>query len=222
MSVHWQAIALIDSVKTLTGASCSKYAKCEVGIASFQLRPENFINPYNPSDVDMYAIFTAPSGKQYRRDAFWYEPYQRCDTCANNVVQACGWKDTTEYMNPSDQRAFMKPLTTNYPWRVRFAPPETGSWSYKVYVHSIFGTDSSASNSFTVTNDTLKGYIGTDTLTPSRYFKYKAIGQVLMPLGFNSISVGGVNEYTMYNRVIIQVVYQPFKIFRAQFRGVID
>lgn len=71
---------LIDSVKNLTGASVARYSKFEVGIASADLTPQNLINPYSSVDVNMYAIFTAPNGKKYRRDAFWYQPF--------NVTQA--------------------------------------------------------------------------------------------------------------------------------------
>ncbi|HRO44100.1 MAG TPA: hypothetical protein PL009_14795 [Flavipsychrobacter sp.] len=131
-----QAGVIIDTVKIMTNSTVGKYEKFEVGIVSLSISPSVF-NVYDSSSVDMYAIFTAPSGKKYRRNAFWMTQYSRCDTCANNVYlspshpEYCSsaWDDTTEYSNPSDPKIYLKPLNTSYNWRVRFAPPETGTQS---------------------------------------------------------------------------------------------
>lgn len=58
---------LIDSVRIMTSGTVGKYEKFEVGVASLTLIPSPTINVYNPSHVNMYAIFTAPNGKKYRR-----------------------------------------------------------------------------------------------------------------------------------------------------------
>lgn len=210
--VSSKAISLIDSVKNILGTTITKYQKFEVGIASTILDPSSspVLNQFDPTSVDMYAIFLSPTGRQYRRDAFWYQPFERCNTCPNNIIQTCcGWNDVPERLNPADPDAYLRTAHTSYPWRIRFAPPEAGSWSYKVYVHSVFGTDSSASYSFTATNSSEKGYIGTDTITPSRYFKYKETGEVFIPLGVNCLRPGGTQgNDTMYNRIAMMTLTQ--------------
>ncbi|RZK34682.1 MAG: hypothetical protein EOO61_13165 [Hymenobacter sp.] len=106
------ALALIDSVKLLTNQNSPKYTKVEVGIDVDPLLLAPNVNPYNSADVDMYAIFVSPDTTLYRRDAFFYIPFNRCDTCENDVVyktsdpdygDRCskGWRDLPENLDPS-------------------------------------------------------------------------------------------------------------------------
>ena len=66
-----QAIVLIDSVKNITNNTVQKYSRYEISVYSFALVPTPSINVFDSTDVDMYAIFTSPTGKKYRRNAFW-------------------------------------------------------------------------------------------------------------------------------------------------------
>lgn len=199
------ATTLIDSVTLFTSASVGKYQRIEAGISSFALQPLFGYNPYDSSSVDMYAIFTAPSGKKYRRNAFWMMQYNRCDTCANNVMlqpgqpDYCdrGFRDVSENLNSADPNAYLKTVNTAYNWRVRFAPPEIGTWTYKVYARAGINLDSSAIYSFTVTSSSNKGYIGVDT--NHRYFRYRDNGEVFIPLGLNVVK--NSNYDSIYNRV---------------------
>ncbi|HRO44097.1 MAG TPA: hypothetical protein PL009_14780 [Flavipsychrobacter sp.] len=87
ISVRGYCGSLLDSVKTHSAASVPKYSKFEIEIKGKQsIEPSQFVNVFDSTNVDMYAIFTAPSGKKYRRNAFWMTVYNRCDTCANIVV----------------------------------------------------------------------------------------------------------------------------------------
>lgn len=119
------AKALIDSVKSFTGNSVAKHFRYETGIAVSDTLMPPFVNPYDSSQVNMYAIFTSPSGKKYRRNAFYFQPYERHFDRPNNIEIpggncSIGWNDVAEYEYP-DANAFMVPINTNYPWRVRFA-----------------------------------------------------------------------------------------------------
>ncbi|HRO41762.1 MAG TPA: T9SS type A sorting domain-containing protein [Flavipsychrobacter sp.] len=182
-----------------------KYGKLEIAIRSDELKPDNTYQVYDSSSVDMYAIFTAPSGKKYRRNAFWMVQYSRCNTCPNPVEyplsdpRYCsdGWADVAEIDDPNDPNIYMSAVNTPYNWRVRFAPPETGSWSYKVYAKAGANSDSSASYSFTVTSSADKGYIG--RTGQHRYFVYKESGEIFIPLGLNSVKNSAHD--TIHNRV---------------------
>lgn len=119
---------IIDSVKNVSGSIVGKYARFEVSIVALNISPSIY-NVYDSSSVDMYAIFTAPSGKQYRRNAFWKTEYSRCNNCPNNIMLqpgdanycGSGFRDEAENLNPSDPNAYLKAVNTSYNWRIRFA-----------------------------------------------------------------------------------------------------
>lgn len=69
------------------------------------------LNPYNPEDISVEAVFTAPSGWQRTVYGFYYRDYARDDV--NNQ-----WHE----------------LPTDYPWRIRFAAHENGAWQVSVTV----------------------------------------------------------------------------------------
>jgi hypothetical protein len=201
---------LIDSVRSISTETISSYSKYEAGIAVSPYLTEEWINPYDPNHADIYAVFTGPNGSEYRRDAFWYQPFRRCNDCQNQVFnpeEPCSWKDRPERLDPNDPDAYLRAQPTSFPWRVRFAPPAAGSWSYRVFVHSPFGDDTSRQYSFIVTPSDNKGYIGQDKATPSRYFQYKSNGEVFIPLGLNCLRVPPIsNGDTIYSRIAMMVV----------------
>ena len=138
LSLTLPAKALINSVANMTGASASKYKKLEVGIQLNVIVDPSVMNPFDSAIVNMYALFISPTGKRYRRDAFWMIHYSRCHTCPNDVVlqpgdpDYCdkGFRDVSENLNPNDPNAYLKEVSSPYPWRVRFAPPENKSITY--------------------------------------------------------------------------------------------
>ena len=127
--------ALFNSVATVTGGSVAKYSKFEVGISLIPV----ITNPYDPNEVDIYAIFTSPGGKKYSRDAFWYRDYSRCNTCINPTTQGlqdtCGSFNEVPEIYPPNANAYLTDQNTIFPWRVRFAPDATGTWTYFVVAH---------------------------------------------------------------------------------------
>jgi hypothetical protein len=72
----------------------------------------NYTNPYDPAQVDVIAIFTAPSGRSIRIAGFYIEPYR--DTCQGNC--------DAEKLEPAGDGE----------WRIRFAPNEEGTWRYTI------------------------------------------------------------------------------------------
>lgn len=98
-----------------------KYKKMEVGISlsenvvrhitqffsDHQTLPS--INPYNPHDIDVSVWLTSPSGKKILRHAFYTIPYA--------------------FKNGSYTE-----INSEYPFRFRFAPDETGSWQAEIRI----------------------------------------------------------------------------------------
>lgn len=87
-----------------------------------------------------------------RRPAFWYQPYAR---------------------ELRGEREWMEPAGTPH-WRVRFAPPQTGIWQYRIEVQEAKGTAQSAQGSFTVVVPTDPANRGPVRVAQAdgRYFEY--------------------------------------------------
>lgn len=122
------ATHLIDSVEAYSGTVLPKYAKFEIGIMATNI-PTNVLNPYSDT-INIYAIFTSPTGTKYKRDAFWYVDYHRCNTCPN-PTRPTGQDSCYSYIDAPELEAphpdaYLSPQPNAFPWRVRFAPDATG------------------------------------------------------------------------------------------------
>jgi hypothetical protein len=113
LSVNSQNIALYDKFEA------------KVGLANV-----SYSNPYNPDDVDIRAVFTAPSGKTWEIFGF--------------------------YDNYSNANA----------WKVRFAPNETGTWSYFLTLNSQNGPAQSADSTFEAVDSEYHGWIRVSPVNP--------------------------------------------------------
>jgi hypothetical protein len=86
-------------------------------------------NPFDPDNIRLDAAFTLPSGRTMNVPAFWYQDYQR------------GSSGGYEYLTPSGSPH----------WRLRFTPPEPGTYSVSLTTRTNgqpYG--SAASTNFTV------------------------------------------------------------------------
>lgn len=132
------------------------------------------LNPYDPTQVDMHATFTAPSGQTKRGIGFFFQ-------------------DFTENLSKD---AFEEKFTLN-PWRLRFAPTEIGTW--KVLIEVLIkgqNTPLLFSTQFNCVASEHKGAIvpvktGTEK---DRFLYYKQTGERFIAKGMN-ISSGGFFSY---------------------------
>ncbi len=67
-------------------------------------------NPFDPSEIDVRIIFTAPDGTQRFAIGFWYQQYTR--------VLIGGYEHVTKLGTPH--------------WRVRFTPDQIGAWRWSI------------------------------------------------------------------------------------------
>lgn len=134
-----------------------KYDKFELGIklpASVQAQIDTFINdydamtlypalnPYDPDQIMVKCIVHPPSGNVFTRYGFYYQPY----TVVNNT-----------YIEG----------TTEYPFRIRMAPPEVGQYyceiSVYMFVNGSFVPALNVSNiNFSVVNSNNPGHLTVD------------------------------------------------------------
>ncbi len=123
-------------------------------------------NPFNPDDVDVYAMFTSPARKTVRINGFLYRPYTRSVSGGQEKLTASG------------------PAV----WKVRFTPDTVGPWQYQVFARDRNGTAQLAPALFRVTPSSDPGFIGRSATNPA-VFAYKE-GQPFFAVGEN-LSWGG-------------------------------
>lgn len=73
--------------------------------------------------------------------------------------------------------------TTNYAWKVRFAPPSSGTWQYRLTAQDASGTSTSWTFSFNVVSSTNHGFIRV-AKADRRYFEFDD-GTYFPGLGYN-------------------------------------
>ena len=76
---------------------------------SFQLG--KYDNPYDPEVIEVYAEFSAPDGKTFKVNGFYYEGYD--------------FQQKNDYEVASASR--------DKGWRVRFTPNQAGKWSFNLF-----------------------------------------------------------------------------------------
>lgn len=192
-----RAQVAITGVTAITGTLINKYKKFEIGV-SLSL---TYAHPYDYNQILVQAEFTSPSGEVITKDGFWYEPFTRCTGCPDPTVVPKPYKNCIIdwYEKDVADPNYLTPTSTNYPWRIRFAPNEVGIWSYKIKVYDggvLFGTlVTSGTYTFRVFNSTEKGYIGVKNT--GKNFVFKDDGTMFFPMGVNT---NGGKKSLDYNR----------------------
>jgi hypothetical protein len=132
----------------------------------------NPVNPFNPEELNVYAVFTKINANQTGTDypevyGFYYREFKR-------NMSADQRKDWTWDLD-----------TTSFTFRIRFAPPVTGLWLVKVFVECP-AYNYSQSNSFYFNclaspDPDNKGFV--HTLPNKSYFELD--GEMFYPIGEN-------------------------------------
>jgi hypothetical protein len=99
-------------------------------------------NPFDPDEVAVDGVFTAPSGRQLRMPGF----------LAKGDVN-------------------LKDPVRDGVWKLRITPDEAGAWTFKVLVKNARGATESAVQRFTVDNAPFKGFLRVDVKDP-HYFSF--------------------------------------------------
>lgn len=81
------------------------------GLFEISFQSGKYDNPYDPEVIDVYAEFTAPDGKTFKVNGFYYEGY---------TFQQ---KNNYEVASTSRDKG----------WRVRFTPNQAGKWSFSIH-----------------------------------------------------------------------------------------
>jgi len=182
----YSVFSQVDIDKTIFNKVCGKYQKYEIEVrldANTQQSVNNFIfqiehhkiNPFDPSNISLEAIFTSPTGKKVKRFGFYYQPFK----ADRNFDK---WKTDA----------------TNFPWRIRFSPDEIGEWKCEVYC-LLNASEKSSSHffSFDCTPSFHKGFLvidSSDNKKTNRYLSYSETKEPFLSVS-NNISSGGFLSY---------------------------
>jgi hypothetical protein len=138
--------------------SVGRYEKFEI---DFELNP--YLNPYDFDEIDVWAEFTASSGKISKVFGFYFDEWLKIDD---------GAPTSDEILVPTGQ----------YGWKIRFSPNETGAWTVRILATDHSSTVTFPLNGelhFEVTPTSEKGFI---SLANTRYLKYDS-GDPFFPIG---------------------------------------
>lgn len=110
---------------------------------------QTYKNPFDPAQIDVTAVFTSPSGLTHEVKGFIFQDFTRSGD------------SKSEILTPLGPRV----------WKIRFAPDETGTWTYSLQATDASGTARVPVRSFTVTSSTNKGFVRVSSKDPE-YFAF--------------------------------------------------
>ena len=135
----------------------ARYSRFEASVSL----SETFANPFDPDEIAVDVTFTSPAGHVQRVPAFWYEPFTIGGTPSSEQYASAGAAS----------------------WRVRFAPAETGTYTYSVSAAAGARHASPVSGSFQSTAATKRGFVRVDDRN-HRYLRFDN-GAPYLPVGEN-------------------------------------
>ena len=142
---------------TASAAQVPQFGKFELTVdlgASYE-------NPYDPEQVRLDAEFTSPTGKRSSVPGFFMVHYNR------------DAQQHMELINPTD----------NGSWRVRFAPRETGRYTWRLLLQDKRGKVSGGAGAFTAVAPQTPGFVRRSLVDP-HYLAFDN-GQGYFPIGHN-------------------------------------
>ncbi|MGC8666977.1 MAG: DUF5060 domain-containing protein [Chthonomonadales bacterium] len=107
-------------------------------------------NPFDPAQIDVWAVFKSPHGRKMRVNGFLDQPFNRRLVNGREEIIPAG-----------------API-----WRVRFAADETGVWTYWVYARDLSGERQVGPRKFRVTPAPDPGFVGVARRNP-RVFAFQ-------------------------------------------------
>lgn len=162
-----------------------QYGKFEAALAI----NATFTNPYNYDEIRVSAVFTAPNGLQFTVDGFYMENF----SISNETTGALS-------------------ATGNNGFKVRFAPMQTGTWSYTLSCTNAAGTGTFPAQTFVCTETataTNKGFVRSNA---TNYLGFDN-GNSYIPIGEN-IGWANANPYVDYKKWVTKLADNGGNFFR--------
>ena len=156
-SLAQQQKLALRSAKPTSAAAPQRYVRMELALDL----AATYENPFNPEEIDVWALFTSPQGQATRVNGFLDQP------CTRRLDH------DAEQIEPAGAPA----------WKIRFTPAVEGTWHYRVFAKDRSGETSLPEASFTVSASTRPGFIRRAEHNP-RMFAYDN-GQPYFAVGEN-------------------------------------
>ncbi len=156
-----------------------------------------FDNPFDAYEIDIQAVFTAPSGREVRFPAF-YERAKR-DLNQDFVPQ----RDQFDYDYNFDTGRFDFVPQDGDNWCVRFSGDEAGAYSFRFEI--VLNGEKSVCDggAFTVNESDDKGIIARSAANP-QYLAYRDSGEQFIPIGMNNAQNWDTFGYTRVMKAIAE------------------
>ncbi len=143
---------------------------------------QTYENPFDPAEIDVVGVFTAPDGSQLLMPAFWMQP----------MVQTCTEDCAIEVLEPDGPPE----------WRLRFTPDQVGPWTYTFEARTEEGTVVLEQGRFEALPSDAPGFIR--VAENGRYFEFGHTNAAFLPIGHNLAwswdGAGGVFAYERWLR----------------------
>lgn len=184
LSVSLFATPNINSISD--NGPVGRYSKFEV---TYSLGTNVYSNPYDPNVINVTVTFAAPSGKNIAVDGFIYQGYTRTGNFNSQALTPSG----------------------SLVWKARFAPNETGTWSYRISANDGVAV-TSAVRQFVVNSSVKKGFVKISK-KDQRYFAFDN-GDAFFPLGENLAWSGGSGGTYQYDAWVSALANAGANFFR--------
>lgn len=146
---------------------------------------ENRYNPYDYDQINVYAVFVSPSGKEMVMPAFWYRDYEiTLNTDYTSISSVSG----VASKNPDEPQGLegVNWKQTDLHYRLRVTLDEVGEYKYYINVEEDGNLTQYIESSLTVkapTQSNNKGIIQVDPATKRNFIDGN--GETFMPVGVN-------------------------------------
>ena len=156
-----------------------------------------FVNPFDAYEIDIQAVFTAPSGREVRFPAF-YERAKR-DLSQDFIPQ----RDQFDYDYDFDTKRFSFVPEEGDNWCVRFSWNEVGSYTFRFEIVLNGVKSTCEGGAFTVTESADKGIIARSATNP-QYLAYRDSGEQFIAIGMNNAQNWDTFGYTRVMKAIAE------------------
>lgn len=138
----------------------------------------NHYNPYDYEEIKVVFYFVGPNDQEIKQTAFWYRDYNEVRVIGETKDEEGFYTGGQEYIDWGDD--------SNYSYRVRINPDQSGQWQYQAVLIINHQETQSLSGVFDVedSDTTSQGYISVDQVN-HRNFIFEKTNKTFIPMGSN-------------------------------------
>lgn len=156
-----------------------------------------FENPFDPDEIDIQAVFTAPSGQQVVYPAFYLRPGK------NDGEDFVPQREQQDYAFDYDTNRYVFVPAEGDCWAVHFSWSEIGTYHFSIQAKTAQGEWSQPGGTFSVIASDEKGPVAQSEKNPT-YLCLPDTGEQFIPLGMNAAQFYDTYGYHRILRAIAE------------------